>query len=49
MPTRYSSEGKGQYKLKMMRWKKIFHMNGNDRKVGVIIIVSDKIDLKTNP
>ena len=27
-------------------WKKIFHVNGNDRKVGVIIFISDKVDIK---
>ena len=31
----------------MRRWKKIFHANGNDKKAGVIILISDKIDFKT--
>ena len=30
-----------------MVWKKIFHVNGNDRKSGVAILLSDKIDFKT--
>ena len=30
----------------MRGWKKIFHANGNDRKVGVAILISDKIDFK---
>ena len=34
-------------KLKVGGWKKIFHANGNDRKVGVAILISDKIDFKT--
>ena len=31
----------------MRGWKKIFHANGNDKKVGVAILASDKIDFKT--
>ena len=27
-------------------WKKIFHANGNQKKAGVAILVSDKIDFK---
>ena len=34
------------YRLKVMGWKKIFHANGNQKKVGVAILVSDKIDFK---
>ena len=30
----------------MRGWKKIFHANGNQRKVGVAILISDKIDFK---
>jgi len=29
------------------RWKKIFHANGNQKKAGVAILISDKIDFKT--
>ena len=29
-------------------WKKIFHGNGNDKKAGLAILISDKIDFKTN-
>ena len=35
------------YKLKVRGWKKIFHANGNQKKAGVAILISDKIDLKT--
>ena len=28
-------------------WKKIFHANGNQKKAGVAILISDKIDFKT--
>ena len=30
----------------MRGWKKIFHANGNQKKAGVAILISDKIDLK---
>ena len=33
----------------MRRWKKIFHAIGNDKKAGVSILISDKIDFKTKP
>jgi len=34
------------YWLKVRGWKKIFHANGNQKKAGVAILISDKIDLK---
>ena len=34
------------YRLKARRWKKIFHANGNQKKAGVTILISDKIDFK---
>ena len=36
---------KDTYRLKK-RWKNIFHANGNDKKVRVPILISDKIDFK---
>ena len=30
----------------MRGWKKIFHENGNQKKAGVAILISDKIDFK---
>ena len=30
----------------MKGWKKIFHANGNQKKAGVVILVSEKIDFK---
>ena len=30
----------------MRGWKKIFHANGNRKKTGVAILISDKIDFK---
>ena len=34
------------YRLKVRGWKKIFHANGNEKKAGVAILLSDKIDFK---
>ena len=30
----------------MRGWEKIFHANGQDRKAGVAILITDKIDIK---
>ena len=30
----------------MRGWKKVFHANGNQKKVGIAILISDKIDFK---
>ena len=30
----------------MRGWKKIFHVNGNQKKAGVAALISDKIDFK---
>ena len=37
---------KDTYRLKVKGWKKIFPANGNQKKAGVAILISDKIDLK---
>ena len=34
------------FRLKVRGWKKIFHANGNQKKGGVAILISDKIDFK---
>ena len=34
------------YRLKVREWKKIFHANENQKKAGVAILISDKIDIK---
>ena len=34
------------YRLKVRGWKKIFHANGNQKKGGVAILLSGKIDFK---
>ena len=35
------------YRLKVKGWKKIFHANRDQKKGGVAILISDKIDFKT--
>ena len=37
---------KDAYRLKVRGWKNIFHANGKQKKAGVAILISDKIDLK---
>ena len=37
---------KDTYRLEVRGWKNIFHENGNQKKAGVAIFISDKIDLK---
>ena len=32
----------------MKGWKKIFHANGDQKKARVAVLISDKIDFKTN-
>ena len=32
----------------MRGWKKILHANGNQKKAGVVIFISDKINFKIN-
>ena len=35
------------YRLKVKGWKKILHTNRDQKKAGVAIFISDKIDFKT--
>ena len=37
---------KDTYILKVRGWKNIFHENGKQKKPGVAILISDKVDLK---
>ena len=34
------------YRLKVNGWKKIFHVNRHQKKAGVAILISDKIDFE---
>ena len=36
------------FRLKVRGWESIFHTNGKQKKAGVAILISDKIDLKVN-
>ena len=46
LSTRDPLQTRETYRLKMRGWKKIFHANGNKKKAGVAIFISDKIDFK---
>ena len=37
---------KDTYRLKVRGWKNMFHTNGKQKKAGVAILISDKIDIK---
>jgi len=37
---------KDTYRLKVRGWKYIFHTNGKQKKAGVAILISDKVDLE---
>ena len=37
---------KDTYKLKVKGWKKILHANGDQKKAGLAIIISDKINFE---
>ena len=37
---------KDTFRLKVRGWKNIFHTNGKQKKAGVTILISDKIELK---
>ena len=39
-------ETRDTFRLKVKGWKKIFHANRDQRKAGVAILISDKIDFK---
>ena len=39
-------ETRGTYRPKVKGWKKIFHANGDQKKAGVAILISHKIDFE---
>ena len=47
LPIRDHLRYKDTYRLKVRRWEKVFHANGNQKKAGVAILIPDKIDIKT--
>ena len=46
LSTRDPPKPRDTYRLKMKGWKKIFHANGDQKKAGVAIFISDKIDFE---
>ena len=46
LPTMTHLKTRDTYRLKVKGWKKIFHANRDQKKEGVAILISDKIDLK---
>ena len=46
LPTEAHFRPRDTNRLKVKGWKKIFHANGNQKKAGVPILISDKIDFK---
>ena len=47
LPTRDPRQNTDTYRLKVKGWKKVFHANRDQKKAGVAIFISDKIDFKT--
>ena len=47
LPTGDPLQGKRHIQIESKGVEKLFHANGNDKKVGVAILISDKIDFKT--
>ena len=44
LSTRDPPQNRGHIRLKVKDWKKIFHANRDQKKAGVAILISDKID-----
>ena len=45
--TRDPPQNKGHIQTESEGWKKIYHANRDQKKAGVAILISDKIDFKT--
>ena len=39
---------KDTHRLKLKRWKKVFHVKGKEKKVEIATLISDKMEFKTN-
>ena len=46
LSTRTHLKLRNTYRLKVKGWKKIYHTNGDQKKAGVAILISDKIHFK---
>ena len=44
--TKREKKSHNKFTIKRLRWKKILHLNGNQRKAGAVIHMSDKTDFK---
>ena len=49
LSTRDPPQTRETHRLKVKGWKKIFHANRDQKKAGVTILISDKIDLQLKP
>ena len=47
LSTRNPRQNRGHIQTEVKGWKKIFHANRDQKKAGVAILISDKIDFKT--
>ena len=47
LPARNPLKVKDTHRSKVRGWKKIFHVNRNDKKAGITTLVSDKEEFKT--
>ena len=47
LSTRDPPQNRDTYRLKVKGWKKTLDTNGDQKKAGVAILISDKIDFKT--
>ena len=46
LSTRDPLKTRDTYRLKVKGWKKILHANGDQKKAGVAILISDRIDFQ---
>ena len=46
LSTRTHLKLRDTYRLKVKGWKKIYHTNGDQKKAGVAILISDKTDFE---
>ena len=46
LSTRDPPQNRGHIRLKVKGWKSIFHANRDQKKAGVAILISDKIDFE---
>ena len=49
LSTRDPPQNRDTYRLKVKGWKKIYHANRDQKKAGVAILISDKIDSEIKP